>query len=170
VIVVPGAGNEKENVAFSPWGKLRITIAVRRYREGKAPFILVSGGYVHPSQTIYCEALEMKQSLMADFNIPEEAILIDPHARHTTTNLRNANRQIYRYGLPFDKPALIATDQDQSSYISGAVFEKRCLEELGYQPALALKRLSPFGLSFLPNIESLQSDARDPLDPYAAAT
>ena len=57
------------------------------YANGKAPLILVSGGYVHPNQTPYCEAIEMKESLVRDFGIPSDAILIDPHARHTTTNL-----------------------------------------------------------------------------------
>jgi hypothetical protein len=165
VIVVPGSGNEKESEHLSAWGKLRLTLAVKRYREGKAPFILVSGGYVHPSQTAHCEAIEMKRSLMADFGIPEDAILIDPHARHTTTNLRDAARELYRYKIPFSKPGLITTDGDQSTYIEGAAFAKRCLDELGYQPALALRRISAFDLAFTPNIESLQGDARDPLDP-----
>jgi uncharacterized SAM-binding protein YcdF (DUF218 family) len=31
----------------------------------------------------------MKRQLVALFGIPESAILVDPHARHTTTNLRN---------------------------------------------------------------------------------
>jgi hypothetical protein len=165
VIVVPGSGNETEPVALSAWGKLRLTIAERRFRAGKAPFILVSGGFVHPNQTAHCEAIEMKRSLMADFGVPEDAILIDPHARHTTTNLRNAVRELYRYGFPFGKAALVSTDQDQSVYIEGAEFAKRCTEELGYLPALSLRRVSPFDLEFTPNIQSLQFDARDPLDP-----
>jgi hypothetical protein len=164
-IIVPGAGNERADVSLSPWGKLRLTLAVRRFREGKAPFLLVSGGFVHPNQTKHCEAIEMKKSLMTDFAIPEDAILIDPQARHTTTNLRNAVRELYRYGMPFAKPGLITTDQDQSAYISGSAFEERCSIELGYQPVLKLQRISQFDLTFSPNMESLQSDARDPLDP-----
>jgi hypothetical protein len=165
VIIVPGAGNETEAVRFSAWGKLRVTIAARRYREGRAPFLLVSGGFVHPNQTTHCEAIEMKRSLMEDFGIPGDAILVDPHARHTTTNLRNAARELYRYGLPFAKPGLIATDPDQCAYIEGTEFAGRCLKELGYQPVLSLRRISKFELVFTPNIESLQTDPQDPLDP-----
>jgi len=106
VIVVPGAGGDR-NWNLSPAGKLRVEIAARRYRDGKAPLILVSGGYVHPNQTPFAEAVEMKRSLMADFGILEEAILIDPHARHTTTNMRNAARLMYRYGVPFDRWRLL---------------------------------------------------------------
>jgi hypothetical protein len=164
-IVVPGAGNEREGVSLSAWGKLRLTLAVRRFREGKAPFLLVSGGFVHPNQTPYCEAIEMKKALMADFGIPESAIIVDPYARHTTTNLRNAVRELYRYGAPVKKPGLITSDQEQSAYIAGAVFQDRCFQELGYQPVDELRRVSRFDLAFLPNLESLQDDARDPLDP-----
>lgn len=164
-IIVPGSGTDRAEVNLSPWGKMRLRLAVKRYQEKKAPFLLVSGGYVHPNQTPHCEALEMKRSLMADFGIPAEAILIDPHARHTTTNLRNAARMLYRYGVPFDKPALVTTDNYQSSYIESAVFTTRCDRELGYQPHKILKRISPFDLECLLQIDSLHADAIDPLDP-----
>ena len=100
-IVVPGSGTDRLTWSFSPYGKARVALAARRFQDGKAPFIIVSGGYVHPNQTPYCEALEMKKSLIADFGVPADAILVDPHARHTTTNMRNAARLMYRYGMPF---------------------------------------------------------------------
>ena len=102
---------------------------------------------------------------MARFGIPEAAILVDPHARHTTTNLRNAARLLYRYGMPFDRKALVSTDPGQSQYIENPLFAKRCLEELGYPPVRVLARVSPFDLEFQPLKESLHSDPRDPLDP-----
>lgn len=165
VIVVPGAGNEIPGVRLSPGGKQRDEIAAKRYRDGKAPFILVSGGYVHPSQTEYAEALEMKRDLMERFHIPAEAIIVDPHARHTTTNMRNAARLMYRYGVPFDRRALVSTDLSQSRYIEDPGFAKRCVDELGYVPYKLLGRTSPFDLEFMPMIESLQIDPQDPLDP-----
>ena len=164
-IVVPGAGSDRTTWNLSPSGRLRCEIAARRYHEKKAPLILVSGGYVHPNQTPYAEAMEMKRVLLSEFSVPEEAILVDPHARHTTTNLRNAARILYRYGVPFDRKAVISTDNSQSSYIESAVFTKRCANELGYQPHKLSTRISPFDLEFFPLIESLQIDATDPLDP-----
>jgi hypothetical protein len=164
-ILVPGAGPDRPDVALDPWAKMRLELAVARFRAGKAPFIIVSGGYVHPNQTPFNEAFEMKKALIEDFGVPAEAIVIDPHARHTTTNLRNAARLAFRYGIPTGKPMLITSDQSQSSYITGTVFRDRCLKELGYQPGTLGKRLSRFDVEFTPAVDSLHADSRDPLDP-----
>ena len=165
VILVPGLGPEESDVRLSPAGKLLCQLAAKRYCEGKAPFIMTSGGFVHPRQTPYCEAIEMKRSLMRDFGVPESAILVDPHARHTTTNLRNAARIIYRYGIPFDKPGLVTTNTFQSSDIESKAFRDRCQNVFGYQPFRSGKRLSPFDTEFYPQIDSLYIDPADPLDP-----
>jgi hypothetical protein len=165
VIVVPGAGNDRPDVRLSPFGKLRDELAAKRYREGKAPVILVSGGFVHPVQTPYSEAIEMKHELMEKYSIPEEAILVDPHARHTTTNLRNAARIMFRYGMPFQAKALITTDPGQSGSIESPAFNERCRKEIGYVPHTLLSRISPFDLEWTPKIDSLQADWQDLLDP-----
>lgn len=165
VIVVPGAGPDRPGVPLSPLGKLRVILAAKRFREGMAPLVLVSGGYVHPIETSFCEAIEMKKYLVAELGVPADAILIDPHARHTTTNIRNAARQIYRYGIPFDRMALITTDQAQSTNIESPEFAARCLREMGNQPYQLEKRISPFDLEFRPMTDALQADATDPLDP-----
>jgi hypothetical protein len=165
VIVVPGSGNDRPGVRLSPNSMLRDEIAARRFRQGKAPFILVSGGFVHPAQTEFSEAIEMKRDLMTRFDIPENAIIVDPHARHTTTNMRNAARLMYRYGVPFDRKALVTTDLSQSTYIENPDFAKRCVTELGYVPYRLIGRTSPFDLEFVPLIESLHIDPQDPLDP-----
>lgn len=165
VIVVPGYGPEKPGLALAPEGKLRLELAARRYRQGKAPLIMVSGGYVHPNQTPYCEAIEMQKSLVADFGVPADAIILEPQARHTTTNLRNATRLIYRYGIPFERTVLITTDSYQRSYIESDAFTKRCADELHYQPGKIGRRPSEFDLEFTPAIDSLQIDPMDPLDP-----
>jgi hypothetical protein len=165
VIVVPGAGPGNPNVALSDAGRKRIALAAEAWHAGKAPFILVSGGYVHPSQTRFSEAMEMKKALLSDYNVPEAAILVDPHARHTTTNMRNAAREIYRYGIPMSKPALMISDAAQTGYIAGQPFADRCLKELGYMPYKILSRPGDTSLVFLPTIESLEEDPMDPLDP-----
>jgi hypothetical protein len=165
LILAPGQGPDEPQVVLSPKEKLVLGAIARRYREGKAPFILVSGGYVHPTQTPFCEAIEMKKSLMMDYGVPENAILIDPHARHTTTNMRNAARLIYRYGIPAEKNALITTTPAQIRSIDNPKFLKRCAKELGYQPAQYGTRVSAMDLEFLPMRESLQIDPTDPLDP-----
>lgn len=165
IILVPGYGPEKEKVPLSPVAKFRLELAVERYRMKLAPIIMVSGGRVHPYQTPYCEALEMKKFLIERYHIPKNAILVEPHARHTTTNFRNAARLIYRSGIPFTKKDLVTTTKYQSSYISNPNFKKRCLNELGYIPYVLYKRLNQNDIEFVPVITSLQRNSMDPLDP-----
>jgi hypothetical protein len=165
VIVVPGAGPGDRDTALSNSGRKRVQLAAEAYHAGQAPFILVSGGYVHPSQTRFSEAVEMKKALLQDYNVPESAILIDPHARHTTTNMRNAAREMYRYGVPMNKTALVISDAAQIGYIAGQPFADRCLKELGYMPYRILSQPSDTSLAFLPLVESLEQDPIEPLDP-----
>lgn len=165
MIVVPGAGGTDKTTPLSAAGHKRCELAAEAYRAGKAPFVLVSGGYVHPSQTPFAEAIEMKRALIDDFHLPESAVLVDPHARHTTTNMRNAAREIFRYGLPMDKPALMVSDESQTAYIASEVFADRNLKELGYVPYKIVGKLSSTTLAFLPAVESLQQDPIEPLDP-----
>jgi hypothetical protein len=164
-IVVPGAGGDNLTTRLSPGGRLRTMIAAARWKAKQAPFVLVSGGYVHPNQTPFAEAMEMKRALVSEFGVPESAVIIDPHARHTTTNLRNAARLLFRYGIPLDRPAVITTDPGQSAYIENVLFAERCRNELGYVPYRLGKRLSRFDQEVTLLIESLQLDNADPLDP-----
>jgi DUF218 domain len=165
VLLLPGYGPEEPGVSLSPIGKLALQLAAQRYRKGMAPFILVSGGYVHPAFTPYSEAIEMKRYLIDEFKIPENAIIVDPHARHTTTNLRNAARLMFRYGIPVDRWALVVTNSYQSADIASTAFADRCRRVFGYVPHDVGKRLGPFDLEFRPRLDSLTIDPGDPLDP-----
>ena len=164
VIMIPGAGPEEPTVALSAEGMLRCRLAAIQYKKGLAPFIVVSGGKVHPYKTKFCEAPEMKNFLMEKLNIPENAILIEPHARHTTTNMRNTARMIYRYGIPFDKPGITCTTRGQSSMI-GTTLIARCLKELNEAPYKNGKRLSETEIEFYPLIDALQINPLEPMDP-----
>jgi hypothetical protein len=164
-ILVPGAGTLDGERGLSAAGALRVRLAARRYADKLAPFLIVSGGHVHPNKTPYAEAIEMKHELMDRYHVPESAILVDPHARHTTTNLRNGERLIHALGAPETTPILITTSRDQSLYIEGPVFARRNEDELGYQPLVVAKRLTPNDLVMTQNLTSLHADPRDPLDP-----
>jgi hypothetical protein len=109
--------------------------------------------------------MEMKKALLRDYHVPEDAILVDPHARHTTTNMRNAVREIYRYNMPMNKPALVVSDPLQITYIQSPLLSARCRDELGYVPYQIITRSSDTSLVFLPKVESLQQNPLDPLDP-----
>lgn len=164
-ILVLGDGPDVADERISPGSKLRAERAAQLFAAHTAPFLIVSGGNVHPRDTVFTEALELKRELMSRYKVPASAIVIEPHARHTTTNLRNAARLMFRYGFPLERPAVVTTGSSHSSYVSDDRFAKRQMLELGYQAAQLGRRLSPFDIEFYPQIKSLQQDARDPRDP-----
>lgn len=165
VILVLGAGPEEEGVAISPDGKLRSQYAAELYFQGMAPFIMVSGGRVHPYKTPFSEANEMKNYLIETCHVPESAIIMEPHARHTTTNVRNAVRILFRQGVPMDKCALMTSSVGHISSVENTAFEKRCLRELNMKPYRLGKRLSSRLIEFYPALEALQINPLEPLDP-----
>jgi len=169
VILVPGLGPTDLDHPLSPGGQARADQAAARFSAGLAPLIALSGGHVHPDRTPYSEAIEMKNYLMKTYSFAEDVILVDPHARHTTTNLRNVARLLYRYGVPVDEPVLVTSDLGQTLYISfsgdTSAFGKRCLDELGYKPWRGIEKLDDLDNCWIPAAESLHEDARDLLDP-----
>ena len=164
-ILVLGSGPEIASVPISPMSKMRCDIAAKKYRDGLAPFIITSGGYVTPFRGPYCEALEMKKYLIEKYGIPENAIITDPFARHTTTNIRNANRLIFRYGIPTNKPVLVVSAKSHIETITSTYFDARNMHELGYLPYLGITKKGLHEAEYKPNILSLHMDPGDPLDP-----
>lgn len=165
LVLVPGAGPDTHDRALSEGGMLRCRVAALRYFEGLAPYILVSGGRVHPFKTKYSEAYEMKKFLMETLKVPENVIIMDPHARHTTTNMRNGVRLLYRYGMPVEKPCLVSTIRSQSYSITSEAFVNRCMREINHVPYKLGKRLSETDFEFYPVLDALHIDADEPLDP-----
>ena len=164
-ILVLGSGGRDLTTRISPIGAQRTDVAAQLFLQHKAPLIIVSGGYVHPMQTPYCEAIEMKKYLMEKYKIPEVSILVEPHARHTTTNFRNAARLAFRYVIPTDRTALVTSSEDHITSSASDEFRLRNLNELGYFPMEFIKRISPVEAEFKPSVASLFFDANDPLDP-----
>lgn len=164
-IVVLGGGPENYRDKLSIMGKINLQLAIEAFRSNKAPFIIVSGGHAHPYMTPYCEAVEMKKELIAVYGVPEECIIVEPYARHTTTNMRNATRLMLSYGIPINKKSLVVTNPSHSAYVEGNNFIQRCLNELGYQPVTILDRLSTSVLEFTGNNGSLHQNPYQPLDP-----
>ncbi|MDO4163263.1 MAG: YdcF family protein [Bacteroides sp.] len=165
-ILVLGAGPEDPRVSISPSGKMRTAYAALLYRDGLAPFIIVSGGRVHPYHTPYSEAYEMKKYLMEMWQIPEKAIIMEPHARHTTTNFRNAARIMLALGFPKDKYAIVSSSKSHIDYVEApeALLE-RCKRELGYEPYKIGKRLSDRIIEFMPLPLSQIINPLEPIDP-----
>jgi len=150
----------------------RLEMAKRDLDNGKAPFILVSGGNVHPEGTPFHEALEMKKELIR-MGVPADRIIVDAAARHSTTNLRNTGRYMHAHGIG-DRKALITTTPLQDFYFSNpgiSTFHMRSKSELGYKVG-ELKDAPGGGLlgnkhhtSFQPARIVSKIDWTQPLDP-----
>lgn len=162
-ILVPGHGPEKEGVSIDSLGMARCRMAVELFKNKQAPFIIVSGGHVHPNRTPYCEAVEMKRYITEELHIPSQNILIEPYARHTTTNLRNAARMIINFSIPTYKPILTITDAAQSRYILN--MDQRCIDEFGFVPYKNMKKINDYENEFFPVRTALQTNPAEPLDP-----
>lgn len=164
-MIVTGVGPEIEGERLSPFGKYHLRLAARRFAQGGVAFILVSGGRAHPRATPITEAEEMRKALIERYGIPADAIISEPYARHTTTNLRNASRLLARIGMPAATDTLIVCNPLQSGYIQSAKFAERYRTELGYEPGRVVHRVSPTELVFRTSNQSDRVDPRDPLDP-----
>ncbi|MBW8686852.1 YdcF family protein [Chitinophaga rhizophila] len=162
-ILVPGSGPGKPGRSIDSMGAYRCGLAAEQYKQRLAPFIIVSGGHVHPYKTPFCEAIEMKKYLVGKLGVPDSAVIIEPHARHTTTNIRNAVRLTYLFNMPSTKPMLIVSDSFQSLAIEKMAI--RFINELGYLPYNGLERRSNTENVIRPDLRAWQQDPEDPLDP-----
>jgi hypothetical protein len=171
LIIVPGYTPVKANKPLAvkeiDAAMRRLDLAVEDWQHKGAPYILVSGGSVHPAGTPHNEALAMRDYLL-DRKVPPECILVDPFARHSTTNLRNAGRLMRDLGM---KNAVIVTGFesspfDQAFYFSYPIlstFAVRSRRELGFQVG-KLRGLDSHRIEFTPAAEVAKVNLFDPLD------
>lgn len=121
---------------------------------GVADVVIASGGAVHGPAN---EAVLMRAALLGH-GVPEERILVEPCARHTTTNLRNAGRLMLAHGL---RTALVVAPDAadarrfglQSYYVgypTASSFHLRCLVTLGYRVG-ELRWVRPHHVYFAPS-------------------
>ncbi|MFZ2994819.1 YdcF family protein [Sphingobium sp.] len=164
-LLVFGHGPEDAQSRTGVMGHIRLSIAADMFARGVAPFIIVSGGNVHPNRTPFNEAVEMKRLLITQYGVPADRILIEPHARHTTTNLRNCARLLLAAKFPTDRPALVVSDHRTIQYIGSDVLAQRNLAEMGVQPGRLTPGPDQFTLVFTPDPIAFHAEAIDPLDP-----
>lgn len=164
-LLVFGHGPEDAQSRTGVMGHIRLARAADLHARGLAPFIIVSGGNVHPDRTPFNEAIEMKRLLVAQYDVPADRILIEPHARHTTTNLRNSARLLFVAGFPTDRPSLIVTDPMTARYIGSPVLMERALKETGVLPGQVTPAATAFAFEFRPGAAAFHTEPLDPLDP-----
>ena len=162
-LVVPGIAPTDSSTELSFGSQQHADLAADRYAAGWAPLFALTGGRVHPDRTTFAEALEMKKYLMTVRQIPEDVIIVDLYARHTTTNIRNVSRLAFRYGVPTNVHALIVTNFTQTFVITGAPFLGTCMSEMG--PWREVAQLSDNDSCFVPSVIVMQQNGADPLDP-----
>jgi len=170
VLIVPGYTpvNTKAPIRLHPTAAARLDHAVNRLRAGEADFILVSGGNVHPSEpepTPFNEGWEMRRWLLHERHLDGAQVLLEPYARHSTTNLRNAGRLLRSRGV---LSAEVITDSGQGFYFGLPLlssFTLRCIAELGY----SVGELEPLELDFTrvrfspsPKVWNRGKDPKDP--------
>jgi len=165
-ILVPGQGPEHPAVTIAPLAIMKMRRAVQDYRKaGTAPFLIVSGGAVHPAHTKVNEAHEMREWLIAEFGLDPSEVVTEPYARHTTTNLRNTWRVLQQLGAPSDKPILVVTDRAQIDYMCSSRFEKAAMRELGYVPCKFLGTPHDHAIEVRLDKKCYLIDPSDPMDP-----
>ena len=162
IVVLGGSDN---TTVFHPQAQERCEFAYTKWKAKKAPFIIVTGGRIHPFKAKQDEAETMKKYLM-DKGIPESVIIMEPHARHTPTNFRNTARLLWRYGFPFEKEALMVMQWYITDDLDTQTFRQRCIDEFGFTPmTFSAATGDKYSLPFLPLKYSLTIGLADPLDP-----
>lgn len=174
ILIVPGytPPSQATPLPLHEIARARCAQAAGDLRAGLAPFVLVSGADVYPEGTPFYEGVEMKKALLA-LGVPDERIVVEARARHSTTNLRNAGRFMLAHGLT---KGLITTlgggvagseifDQDfYFSYPTISTFHLRCEGQLGYRVG-ELASAGEHHTAFTPSSEVATIGYRDPLDP-----
>ena len=72
-LLVFGHGPKMRNRVTGVLGHIRMAHAVDLFTRHLAPFIIVSGGNVHPNRTPFNEAIEMKRLLIAPIRYPRRS-------------------------------------------------------------------------------------------------
>jgi len=115
-VVVPGIADDDQAPGFVHKKMLkRAALAATKFHKGHIGMLIVSGGNVHPVGTYQNESMDLKNLLVEKLQVPADRIFIEPFARHTTTNVRNAGRLLLSLGV---SQATILTTYLQSFYIS----------------------------------------------------
>ena len=139
-----------------PQAAARLEQAATDLECGLASTIIVTGGAVHSDDN---EALLMRAWLI-ERGVDPSRILVEPCARHTTTNLRNAGRMVLAAGA---SEALVVTSGSQVYYLAfpwRSSFHVRCLAELGYRVG-ALAWLGPMHIVFRPSVEVFRASWKE---------
>lgn len=98
--------------------------------------------------------------------MPESAIIMEPNARNTTTNFRNAARIMLAQNFPKERYAIATSSKSHIDYVEKTEqLPLRCTQELGYEPYKTGKRISERVIEFMPQASSFIINPLEPIDP-----
>ena len=164
VIIVPGYTPRlaRQPVRLHPVARRRLVLALDVAWEREVRWLLTTGGAVRPPGTPYVEAEELGREAVA-LGWPAEQLIVEPSARHWTTNLRNAGRLMLDRGWTRGR---VVGDVFQTVTLglpglSG--FHRRCERTLGYRVGW-LDAAGAHEVLFDPSPE-VHRLGPDPLDP-----
>ena len=164
LIVLPGYATESQGeLRLHPKCEERARLAAALLQRDGSQVILASGGNVHPAGTPFNEAVELRRYLIDVLGVAPWRVAVDPYARHTTTNMRNAGRFLLAHELA---RGLVATSRDQSFYVAAAAissFHVRSRRTLGYRVGRFLAKTHTT-TRFTPS-DAVFQRGDDPLDP-----
>jgi hypothetical protein len=109
--------------------------AAKAFQGHVAPVVIVSGGAVHAPLT---EAFMLDYLVTCRFGVPPDAVLVDPCADHTHTNVRNSGAILRELG---GRTAYLVTDDGlQAGYLEertafdaiGGSIDQRAIRDFGY--------------------------------------
>jgi uncharacterized SAM-binding protein YcdF (DUF218 family) len=165
VIVVLGGGTESPQpprpiVELNSAGD-RVLYAAHLYKDGKAPHLLLSGGYINWLYTAESTPAGQMASVLELVGIPDDAIWLEPESLNTYENAVNCAAILTEKGI--DRIILVTTATHMPRSV--ALFEAQGLEvipaptdfkvtEEGWQ-ALWQPNLSAQLTQLLPNITNL---------------
>eukprot|EP00727_Mastigamoeba_balamuthi_P007268 m51a1_g3161 hypothetical protein (213) ;mRNA; f:368365-369059 len=120
-----GALGISKNHGLSSATKRNLKLAVRELADRHGSVIIVSGGNVHPKNTPYNEAHQMRKYLVGTLGVDPSVVAIDPYARHSVTNVRN----IGRFALANGAQRVLLIKVHSADY---AAWDRRAVDQLGY--------------------------------------
>ncbi len=126
---------DQREMRFLSINTIRAGRAAAAYHGGVAPVVSFSGGAVHAP--LY-EAFMHMHLAVCTFDVPADAVLLDPCADHTHTNFRNTGSLLVTLG---GRTAYVVTDDGlQAAYLQdftafwfiGGELDQRALRDWGY--------------------------------------
>ncbi len=133
-------------------GADRVWHAARIYRAGKAPLLILTGGYTTDGWT--SEAQAMKEFILA-LGIPEESVLLEDQSLNTSQNATNTAGLLQKSGL---KEIILVTS---ALHMPRA---KALFDAAGFQVTPAATDYTPYSPStwqqWLPSARALDASAR----------